>query len=130
MPPTPWEILATMTRAVPFLLGLLCLAACNSPDANPLAWSATYARPYEAMTSCLAQRTPVDYQVVPAIDQRQQVGGVLLTTKSNGQKAGEFDVYRIDDNNSRVVFRSAIRTVGGSSYIEDQARQIANSCGA
>ena len=119
-----------MTRAVPFLLGLLCLAACNRPDANPLAWSATYALPYEAMTSCLAQRTPVDYQVVPAIDQRQQLGGVLLTSKSNGQKAGEFDVYRIDDNNSRVVFRSAIRTVGGSSYIEDQARQIAYSCGA
>jgi hypothetical protein len=129
MPPMPWEVATTMTRTAPLLLGLLCLAACNGPDPNPLAWSAIYARPYEALTSCLAQRTPVEYQVVPAIDQRQNLGGVLLTSKSNGQKAGEFDVYRIDDNNSRVVFRSAIRTVGGSSYIEDQARQVANSCG-
>lgn len=121
-----------MTRAALFLVGLLCLAACNGlngPDPNPLAWSATYAKPYEALTSCLAQMTPVEYQVVPAIDQRQKVGGVLLTSRSNGQKAGEFDVYRIDDNNSRVVFRSAIKTVGGSSYIEDQARQVANGCG-
>jgi hypothetical protein len=132
MPPRPWEVATTMTRTAPFLLGLLCLAACNGlngPDPNPLAWSATYPKPYEALTSCLAQMTPVEYQVVPAIDQRQKVGGVLLTSKSNGQKAGEFDVYRIDDNNSRVVFRSAIRTVGGSSYIEDQARQVANGCG-
>jgi hypothetical protein len=121
-----------MTRTAPLLLGLLGLAACNGlngPDPNPLAWSATYARPYEAMTSCLAQQTPVEYQVTPAIDQREKLGGVLLTSKSNGQKVGEFDVYRVDDNNSRVVFRSAIRTVGGSSYIEDQARQVANSCG-
>jgi len=63
------------------------------------------------------------------LNPRLAVGGVLLTSKSNGQKVGEFDVYRVDDNNSRVVFRSAIRTVGGSSYIEDQARQVANSCG-
>ncbi len=121
-----------MTRTAPLLLGLLGLAACvglNGPDPNPLAWSATYAKPYEALTSCLAQQTPVEYQVVPAIDQRQKLGGVLLTSKSNGQKAGEFDVYAIDDGNSRVVFRSAIRTVGGSSYLEDQARQVANSCG-
>jgi len=119
-----------MTRTVAFLLGLLGLAACNGPNLNnPLVWEATYPKPYEAMTSCLAQMTPVEYQVVPAIDQRQKVGGVLLTSRSNGQKAGEFDVYRIDDNNSRVVFRSAIKTVGGSSYIEDQARQVANGCG-
>src|SRR5260221_4776662 len=128
MPSMSWEVATTMTRAL-FPLGLLALAACNGPDPNPLAWSATYSRPYEAMTSCLAQRTPVEYAVVPAIDQRQKVGGVLLTSKSNGQKAGEFDVYRIDDSNSRVVFRSAIRTVGGSSYIEDQAKRVADSCG-
>ena len=129
MPPMLWEFATTMTRTAPLLLGLLCLAACKGPDPNPLAWSATYARPYEALTSCIAQRTPVEYQVVPAIDQRQNLGGVLLTSKSNGQKVGEFDVYRIDDNNSRVVFRSTIRTMGGSSYLEDQARQVANSCG-
>src|SRR5258708_37404285 len=132
MPPTPWEVSTTMTRTAPLLLGLLGLAACvglNGPDPNPLAWSATYAKPYEALTSCLAQQTPVEYQVVPAIDQRQKLGGVLLTSKSNGQKAGEFDVYAIDDGNSRVVFRSAIRTVGGSSYLDDQAKGVADSCG-
>ena len=121
-----------MTRTAPLLaFALLALAACGgvAPNPNPLVWEATYPRHYEAMTSCLAQRTPVEYSVVPAIDKRQAVGGVLLTSKSNGQKAGEFDVYAIDDGNSRVVFRSAVRTVGGSSYIEDQARQVANSCG-
>jgi hypothetical protein len=117
-----------MTRAAPFL-GLLALAACAGPDPNPLAWSATYSRPYEAMTSCLAQRTPVEYQIVPAIDARQGIGGVLLISRDSGQKAGAFEVRRLDDNTSRVIFRSAIRTVGGSSYIEDQARQAANSCG-
>ena len=132
MPPMPWEVATTMTRAAPLLFGLLGLAACNGlngPDPNPLAWSATYAKPYEPLTMCLAQMSPVEYQVTPAIDQRQNLGGVLLTSKSNGQKVGEFDVYRIDDNNSRVVFRSTIRTMGGSSYLEDQARQVANSCG-
>ena len=78
---------------------------------------------------CLAQRTPTEYLTMPAIDQRQKVGGVLLTQRSNKQKAGEFDVYAIDANTSRVVFRSAIKTLGGSSYIEDQMRQVANSCG-
>jgi len=111
----PWDAANTMPRVAPLLsLGLVALAACNGPASNPLAWSANYARPYEAMTSCLAQRTPTDYQVVPAIDQLQKVGGVLLTSRSNGQKAGEFDVYAIDAGNSRVVFRSAINTVGGS----------------
>src|SRR5207302_8910961 len=123
-PPPRWGRATPMTRAAPLLLGLLGVATCNGPDPSPLAWSATYAKPHEALTSCIAQQTPVEYQVVPAIDQRQKVGGVLLTSKSNGQKAGEFDVYAIDDGNSRVVFRSAIRTVGGSSYIEDQARQV------
>jgi hypothetical protein len=118
-----------MTRTAPLLaLGSLLLTACIRPDPNPLAWSANYARPYEPLTMCLAQRTPTDYSVVPAIDKRQKVGGVLLTSRSNGQKAGEFDVYAIDDANSRVVFRSAIKTVGGSSYIEDQARRVADSC--
>jgi len=123
-----WEVAITMTRAL-FPLGLLALAACNGPDPNPLAWSATYSRPYEAMTSCLAQRTPVEYQVMPAIDQKLRVGGVLLTARNSGQKAGEFDVKALDDNTSRVIFRSAIRTVGGSSYIENQARGVADSCG-
>jgi hypothetical protein len=117
-----------MTRTAS-LFGLVALAACAGPDPNPLAWTATYSRPYEAMTSCLAERTPVEYQVVPAVDARLGIGGVLLTSRSSGQKAGEFDVKRLDDNTSRVTFRSAIRTVGGSSYIEDQARQVANSCG-
>jgi len=118
-----------MTRTVLLSpIGLLALSACISPDPNPLSWSATYQRPYESLTQCLAQSTPPDYQVVPAIDQRQKLGGVLLSSRSSGQKVGEFGVYRIDDTSSRVVFRSAIKTVGGSSYLEDQARQIANSC--
>jgi hypothetical protein len=130
MPLTPWEVASTMTRAVPFCcFSLLALAACNGPDPHPLAWSATYARPYEPLTRCLALHTPVDYQVMPSVDQRQKVGGVLLTSRSDNKKAGEFDVYAIDDTNSRVVFRSAIRTVGGSSYIEDQAKRVADSCG-
>ena len=119
-----------MTRTFLFSpVGLLALVACQGPDPHPLSWDMTIARPFEPLTMCLAQNTPPDYLVMPAIDQRGKVGGVLLTQRSNKQKAGEFDVYRIDDNSSRVVFRSAIRTVGGSSYIEDQARQVANSCG-
>jgi hypothetical protein len=119
-----------MTRTASlYSFGLLALAACQGPDPHPLSWDMTIARPFEPLTMCLAQNTPPDYLVTPAIDQRQNIGGVLLTRRSNKQKAGEFDVYRIDDRTSRVVFRSAIRTVGGSSYIEDQARQVANSCG-
>jgi hypothetical protein len=118
-----------MTRtAFFFVFGLFALTGCLAPDANPLVWSGTYQRPFESMTSCLAQNTPPDYSVVPAIDQRQKLGGVLLTSRGNGRKAGEFDVYRIDDNTSRVVFRSDIQTVGGSSYIMDQARQVADAC--
>jgi hypothetical protein len=135
MLPKPWEVARTMTRTAPlFSAALLTLAGCNGslpvpqPDPHPLAWSANYARPFEPMTSCLAQNTPPDYSVIPAIDQRQKLGGVLISSRSSGKKVGEFDVYRIDDNNSRVVFRSAIQTVGGSSYLEDQARQIADSC--
>jgi len=131
MPPTPWEVAGTMIRTAPlFAFGLLTLAACGpiQPNANPLVWETTYPRPYEALTSCLAQRTPTEYSVVPAIDKRLGVGGVLLSSRQTGKKAGEFDVYRIDDGNSRVVFRSDVLTVGGSSYIIDQARQVADSC--
>ena len=121
-----------MTRTAPLLaFALLALVACGgvAPNPNPLVWEATYPRHYEAMTSCLAQRTPVEYQVMPAIDQKLRVGGVLLTARNSGQKAGEFDVKALDDTTSRVIFRSAIRTVGGSSYIENQARGVADSCG-
>jgi hypothetical protein len=131
MPPTPWEVARTMIRTAPLLaFGLFTLAACGGiqPNANPLVWEATYPRHYEALTSCIAQRTPTEYSVVPAIDKRLGVGGVLLSSRSSGKKAGEFDVYRVDDTNSRVVFRSDILTVGGSSYIIDQARGVANSC--
>ncbi len=120
-----------MTRTVLLSpIALLALSACITPDANPLSWSANYQRPFEPLTMCIAQNTPADYSVVPAIDQRQKIGGVLLSSRSNGQKAGEFAIYRIDDGSSRVVFRSAIKTVGGSSYIIDQAQQVANSCGS
>ena len=81
------------------------------------------------MTSGHARRSPVEYQVVPALDARQGVGGVLLISRSSGQKEGAFEVRRLDDNSSRVIFRSVIRTVGGSSYIEAQAQGVANSCG-
>jgi hypothetical protein len=131
MPPTPWEVAGTMTRtALLSAFGLLTLVACGpiQPNANPLVWEATYPKHYEALTSCLAQRTPTDYSVVPAIDKRLGVGGVLLSSRQTGKKVGEFDVYRIDDTNSRVVFRSDVLTVGGSSYIIDQAQQVANSC--
>jgi hypothetical protein len=128
--PVSWEFAGTMTKTASFCsAGLLALAACQGPDPHPLSWDATYNRPYESLTNCLAQNTSPDYLVMPAIDQRQKIGGVLLTQRSNKQKAGEFDVYAIDNGTSRVVFRSAIRTVGGSSYIEDQMRQVANGCG-
>ena len=121
-----------MTRTAPLLaFGLFTLAACGGiqPNANPLVWEATYPRHWEALTSCLAQRTPVEYSVTPAMDKRLGVGGVLLSSRQSGKKVGEFDVYRVDDGNSRVVFRSDILTVGGSSYIIDQARGVADSCG-
>ena len=120
-----------MTRTAPLLaFGLFALAACGpiQPNANPLVWEQTYARPWEGLTSCLAQRTPVEYSVTPAFDKRLGVGGVLLSSRQTGKKAGEFDIYRIDDGNSRVVFRSDVLTVGGSSYIIDQARGVADSC--
>jgi len=120
-----------MTRTALLLaFSLLTLAACGSvpPNPNPLVWEATYPRHWEALTSCLAQRTPTEYSVTPAMDKRLGVGGVLLSSRQTGKKAGEFDVYRIDDTNSRVVFRSDVLTVGGSSYIIDQAQQVANSC--
>jgi hypothetical protein len=120
-----------MTRTAPLLaFGLFALAACGplQPNANPLVWESTYPRHWEALTSCLAQRTPVEYSVTPAFDKRLGVGGVLLTNRNSRRKVGEFDVYRIDDTNSRVVFRSDIQTVGGSSYLIDQAQQVANGC--
>jgi hypothetical protein len=131
MPPTPWEVARTMIRTASFLaFSVFTLAACGpiQPNANPLVWEQTYPRHWEALTSCLAQRTPTEYSVAPAFDKRLGVGGVLLSSRQTGKKAGEFDIYRIDDTNSRVVFRSDVLTVGGSSYIIDQAQQVANSC--
>jgi hypothetical protein len=119
----------TKTASLCFV-GLLALAACARPDPHPLSWDMTIARPFEPLTMCLARNTPPDYGVTPAIDQPGKLGGVLLSNRGTKQKVGEFDVYAIDNATSRVVFRSAIRTVGGSSYIEDQMRQVANSCGA
>lgn len=118
-----------MTRTASFsAIALLALTACQGPDPHPLSWDATVARPYESLVSCLAQNVPPDYQMTPAIDQRQHLGGVLITQRGSGRKIGEFDVYAIDANNSRLVFRSGNNTVGGSSYYEDQARGMASNC--
>jgi len=122
-----------MKRFIP-LVGLLSIAACTGPagpDPNPLAWTATYPKPYDAMTYCLNARS-TNYQTVIGLDAQRGVGGVELITPASGfsksGKAGEFDVRRLTDQTSQVTFRSAIRTVGGSSTIEDWARRQAESC--
>ena len=113
------------------LLGLLSIAACAGPDANPLVWTATYPKPYDAMTYCLNAGS-TDYRTVLALDAQRGIGGVELISRASGLsrsgKAGEFDVRRVTDQSSQVTFRSAIRTVGGSSTIEDWARRQAESC--
>jgi len=108
-------------------IALIMLAGCAGANADPLVWTANYAKPYDAMTYCLNANS-TDYQTVQALDARQGIGGVLLTSRDSGQKAGEFDVRRLTDTSSQVTFRSAIRTVGGSSYIMDWARRAADSC--
>ena len=115
------------------LVGLLSIAGCAGagPDPNPLVWTATYAKPYDAMTYCLNARS-TDYRTVLAFDAQRGIGGVELISPASGfaksGKAGEFDVRRLNDQTSQVTFRSAIRTVGGSSAIEDWARRQAESC--
>lgn len=121
-----------MYRLIP-LVGLLSIAGCAGvgPDPNPLVWTATYPKPYEAMTYCLNARS-TDYQTVLAFDAQRGIGGVELIAPASGfstaAKAGEFDVRRLTDQSSQVTFRSAIRTVGGSSAIEDWAREQAARC--
>ena len=116
------------------LIGLLPLAGCvgaDAPGANPLVWTATYPKPYDAMTYCLNARS-TDYRTVLGLDAQRGIGGVELITPASGfsksGKAGEFDVRRLTDQTSQVTFRSAIRTVGGSSAIEDWARAAADRC--
>jgi hypothetical protein len=128
-----WELVGKMHRLIP-LLGLLSIAGCTGaagPDPNPLAWTATYPKPYDAMTYCLNARS-TNYRTVLALDARAGIGGVELNTPASGfsksGKAGEFDVRRLTDQTSQVTFRSAIRTVGGSSTIEDWAREQAQRC--
>lgn len=120
-----------MYRLIPFV-GLLSIAGCAGPDPNPLVWTATYPKPYEAMTYCLNARS-TDYQTVLAFDAQRGIGGVELISPASGfgksTKAGEFDVRRLTDQTSQVTFRSAIRTVGGSSAIENWAREQAQRCG-
>lgn len=122
-----------MNRFLP-LIGLLSIAGCTgpaAPDANPLAWTATYPKPFDAMTYCLNARS-TGYQTVIGLDPPRGVGGVELISPASGLgkagKAGEFDIRRVTDQSSQVTFRSAIRTVGGSSTIEDWARRQAEGC--
>lgn len=119
-----------MRRLLP-LLGLLSIAACAGPDPNPLVWSATYPKPYDAMTYCLNANSS-QYRTVIGLDAQRGIGGVELIQAASGlarsTKAGEFDVRRVTDQSSTVTFRSAIRTVGGSTSIEDWARRQADIC--
>lgn len=116
------------------LVGLLSIAGCTGavgPDPTPLVWTATYPKPYQEMTYCL-NAASTDYQTVLAFDGQRGIGGVELIAPASGLaksgKAGEFDVRRITDQTSQVTFRSAVRTVGGSSSLEDWARRQAESC--
>jgi hypothetical protein len=115
------------------LVGLLSIAGCAGagPDPNPLVWTATYPKPYDAMTYCLNARS-TDYRTVLAFDAQRGIGGVELISPAAGfgksGKAGEFDVRRLTDQTSQVTFRSAVRTVGGSSTMEDWAREQAERC--
>ena len=119
-----------MHRLLP-LLGLLSIAGCGAADPNPLVWQATYPKPYEAMTYCLNARS-TNYRTVLAFDAQRGIGGVELISPAAGlsrsSKAGEFGVRRLTDQTSEVTFRSAIKTVGGSSAIEDWARAQAQAC--
>lgn len=126
----PWELGDTMYHRLP-LVGLLSIAGCAGPDPTPLAWTATFARPYDAMTYCLNARS-TDYRTVIGLDGRRGIGGVELISPAAGfdkaAKAGEFDVRRLTDQTSQVTFRSAVRTVGGSATLEDWARRQAEAC--
>ena len=119
-----------MHRFLP-LVALLAIAGCAGPDPNPLVWTATYPKPYEAMTYCL-NAASTDYRTVLAFDAQRGIGGVELIAPASGfaksGKAGEFDVRRVTDQTSQVTFRSAVRTVGGSTALEDWARRQAESC--
>src|SRR4029079_4528324 len=90
------------------LVGLLALAGCAGPDPNPLAWTATYPKPYQELTYCLNARS-TDYQTVLAFDGQRGIGGGELIAPRAGlatsSKAGEFEVKRLTDQTSQVTFR-------------------------
>ncbi|MCW5736510.1 MAG: hypothetical protein KIS73_20450 [Enhydrobacter sp.] len=122
-----------MIRFIP-LVAMLSMAGCTGaagPDPNPLVWTATYTKPYVAMTYCL-NAASADYRTVLGLDSQRGIGGVELIAPASGfaksGKVGEFDVRRLTEQTSQVTFRSAIRTVGGSASIEDWARRQAESC--
>ena len=119
-----------MTKYITSILGLVALAGCVGADAGgpgAFSWSASYAQPYEAMTYCLSANS-IDYVAITGIDGRQGVGTVTLSFKRDNSPAGEFIVRRLDANSSEVRFRSSVRTLGGSEFMERQARENADSC--
>ncbi len=118
-------------RAALAVVVLGTIAACQSPGGlaqKAPTWSATYAVPYDAFTSCIAERErgPL-VTVTPQLYSAERRATVSVTTPT-GSAVGVYEIRQLAGGGTEVAYRSVFggptSDAGGGAY--DKARRCGN----
>jgi hypothetical protein len=110
---------------------VLVVAACSvaPPQPKPPVWSANYVLPYDFMANCLANRPPAGYTAsLPAFngDGRAVISVVPVNAPPI---SAHYVVSRVSGYSTQVDWRRPDH-IGGLDWLDNEARQKANSCAA
>lgn len=117
-------------RLVPLLSWLLvgaCEPTVDEVRSEPLQWTATYAKPFEDLATCMTGRISSDFTVTPQSFPRD--GLIRLILKNGPIVSADVTVRQTSTGQSQVEMRRK-RIVGDVTGAYGRIREAADRCGA
>lgn len=109
------------------LAATACEPTVDEVRSEPLQWTATYAKPFEDLATCMTGRMSSDYTVTPQSFPRE--GLVRLILKNGPIVSADVTVRQAGAGESQVEMRRK-RIVGDVTGAYGRIREAADRCGA
>lgn len=111
-------------------LAAAALAGCSSVEdvrQQPVAWSASYAVPFDTMANCLATQWLGNYRVVPSVYARERRADVTIAASS---VIAEYQIEQTVGDTAEVKWRHMYSTPSALRPVDRLARERADRCAA